>query len=82
MADKIICIGECMKSRIVKKGIDEHKIDIVYNWADTSMLYPVLRDENPFIEKYNLKNYFTVMEQNLAHIQKALVCTPSLTPTP
>ena len=61
VADKVICIGECMKDRIIGKRIDENKIDIVYNWADTSVLHPVLKDENHFVAKYNLKNYFTVM---------------------
>ena len=61
MADRIICIGDYMKNRIISKGINENKITIVYNWADTSTLYSVLKDENPFIAKYNLKNYFTVM---------------------
>ena len=61
MSDKIICIGEYMKNRIVKKGINENKIDVIYNWADTSMLYPVLKNENPFIATHNLEKYFIVM---------------------
>ena len=61
MSDKIICIGEYMKNRIIGKGVNERKIDIVYNWADTSLLYPVLKDDNPFVSKYDLKKYFTVM---------------------
>ena len=61
MADKIVCIGEYMKNRIASKGIDESKITIIHNWADTKVLYPVSEDKNPFIEKYNLKKHFTIM---------------------
>ncbi len=61
MADNIVCIGEYMKNRILNKGINENKIVVVHNWANTSVLYPILKDQNEFIKKNNLKNCFTIM---------------------
>ena len=61
LADKVICLGESMKKLIVNKGIDESKISIIHDWADTRYLYPVSNEQNPFREKYKLSNYFTVM---------------------
>ena len=61
MADKIICIGEFMKIRIINKGIDENKITVIYNWADTQVLHPVLKNDNPFTTKHNLNGCFTIM---------------------
>ncbi len=60
-SDKVICLGEDMKKRIIERGIEPNKIDIVYDWADTSVLCPVQPSENTFISKYNLNNYFTIM---------------------
>ncbi len=61
LANRIVCIGEDMKKRIESKGINGNKIDIVHDWADTNELYPVPRDENPFVVKHDLKDKFVVM---------------------
>ncbi len=61
MADKIICLGDDMKRRIIDKGVDENKIDIVYDWADLNDLYPIDKNTNPFVLKHNLQDVFTVM---------------------
>ena len=60
-ADKIICLGEDMKRRIASKDIDENKIFVIHDWADTASIYPIPESENPFILEYCLQNYFTVM---------------------
>ena len=59
LADKIIVIGEDMKKRVEKKGIDGKKIEIVHNWADTDALFPI--SVTGFREKYKLENNFLVM---------------------
>ena len=60
-ADKITCLGEDMKKRIVEKSIDDNKIVVIHDWADTTKLYPVPLAENPFIKKHNLEGKFVVM---------------------
>lgn len=60
-ADKVVCLGESMKKNIIDKGIEKDKIDIVHYWADTTLLYPVDKEKNPFIRANNLRNKFIVM---------------------
>lgn len=45
-ADGIIALGECMKERLVRRGIDPDRIAIAENWADGSSIQPIesLRD--------------------------------------
>lgn len=61
LASKIICIGEDMKKKIVSKRINENKIVVIHDWADTVNLCPVGKEENPFRIKNNLDNYFVIM---------------------
>lgn len=77
-ADKIICLGDSMKKKIVDKGVNEDKIEVVHNWADTKILHPIKKAENSFIKKNNLSNKFIVMysgniglTQNLENVVKA-----------
>lgn len=60
-ASKIIVIGESMKKLLIKKGISEGKIIVIHNWADTRNVYPIEKNQNPFISQYGLTNSFTVM---------------------
>ena len=61
IADNILCLGEDMKKRIVDKGISSEKISVIHDWADTNKLYPIIRDKNPFVKKYDLKDKFIIM---------------------
>ena len=61
LAHKVICLGDDMKRKIVKKGISEEKIEIVYDWANLENLYPINKNSNPFVKSHNLQNSFTVM---------------------
>ena len=58
---KVICLGEDMKKTIIKKGVNENKIEVIHDWADTDMLCPVPPSKNPFRIKHNMQNYFTLM---------------------
>lgn len=61
MADLVIVLGEDMKKRVCGKGVKESKIEIVHDWADTSTIYPVKREENIFRNENDFDKYFTVM---------------------
>ena len=39
-ADGVIALGECMKRRLVARGIPEDKINVAENWADGSAIHP------------------------------------------
>lgn len=59
-AEKIIALGKDMKQVIVNKGIDEDKIEIVTNWADSTVNFEKKVEES-FYEKYNLKGKFNLL---------------------
>ncbi len=45
-ADSILALGECMRNRLIARGIDGGKIEIAENWADGSAIQPVPRPGN------------------------------------
>lgn len=59
-AERIITLGKDMKQIIVNKGIDEKKIKIVTNWADSTVNFEKEVD-NKFYESNNLGNKFNVL---------------------
>lgn len=61
MADRVISIGEDMKKVIISKKVNENKIVVIYNWADTSTLYPIPNSKNPYISKFKLPREFAIM---------------------
>jgi colanic acid biosynthesis glycosyl transferase WcaI len=42
-ADGIVALGECMKDRLVRRGIPAGKISVADNWANGQDIYPVRR---------------------------------------
>src|ERR1017187_1317040 len=40
-ADGIIALGECMRARLIGRGIPESRIQIAENWADGREIYPL-----------------------------------------
>lgn len=60
-SDKVLCLGEDMKNEIKGKGVDEKKIIVIHDWADTDDLYPINEDENLFLIKNSLKDKFIIM---------------------
>lgn len=59
-AEKIIALGKDMKRVIADKGVDEEKIEIVTNWADSRVNYEKKVDKN-FYKKYRLENKFNIL---------------------
>lgn len=39
LADKLIVISPGYKTRLVERGFEEHKIEVVYNWSDSEETY-------------------------------------------
>lgn len=46
-ADGVIALGECMKQRLIARGIPAERILIVENWASSTMIEPMPRPGNP-----------------------------------
>ena len=59
-AERIIALGKDMKRVIADKGVDEEKIEIVTNWADSRVNYEKEVDKN-FYKKYRLENKFNIL---------------------
>lgn len=57
-ADHIIVISEDFRKNLLKKGVPDKKITVVSNWVNTDHIYPVLREDNKLIQKYNLNPEF------------------------
>jgi len=52
-ADGIIVLGEDMKSRLVARGIPEHKILVAENWADGNEIVPSPFTDGPLVVHYS-----------------------------
>ena len=46
-ADGIIALGECMKARLVARGIPAGRIAIAENWANSTLIQPLARPGDP-----------------------------------
>lgn len=46
-SDGIIALGECMKDRLVRRGISPDKIAVADNWADGAAVQPMERPGSP-----------------------------------
>ena len=69
-ADKIICISDDMKDFIAGKGVDENKIEVIYNWGYSDETVNILWEENRFVQKYGLdKDFYAVYAGNIGKMQ-------------
>ena len=46
-ADGIIVLGECMRDRLVSRGVASNKIFVAEHWADSTSITPMARPGNP-----------------------------------
>ncbi|MDX8411850.1 MAG: glycosyltransferase family 4 protein [Mariprofundaceae bacterium] len=72
--DAVICIGQCMKHRMIERGIEEKCVHVIPNWADVKMIRP--SQENFFSEKHGLNGQQIVMysgNMGLAHPFEAVL---------
>jgi glycosyltransferase involved in cell wall biosynthesis len=59
-ADRIVVLGEDMRERVARRGIDPKKIVIVPNWIDTRHVRPLAND-SPLRQTWQLDGEFVVM---------------------
>jgi colanic acid biosynthesis glycosyl transferase WcaI len=68
-ADRIVAIGETMRTRLVAKGGRADRITVIPNWVDTSAISPAVRD-NAWAREHGLDRGFVVMHSgNVGHAQ-------------
>ena len=69
-ADRIICISDDMKDFIVSKGIEEEKIEVIYNWGYSDETVNIPWEENQFVKKYDIKkDFYAVYAGNIGKMQ-------------
>ena len=50
----IVTISEEFKKMHLNRGINDEKVDVVYNWIDTNQVYPVEKCDNPLYERLGI----------------------------
>jgi colanic acid biosynthesis glycosyl transferase WcaI len=60
---RIIVLGECMRDRIAAKvgPVTSHRIDVIHNWADGSVIKPLEASKNSFVAQNGYQDRFLVM---------------------
>jgi len=69
--DKIVTPSCDFKRQLINKGIPENKIEVLYNWTDENVVYPVPIDKNILVERYGLSTnaFYITYCGNLGHSQ-------------
>lgn len=70
-ADQIICISDDMKQFLVAKGLEEKKIDVIYNWGYNDELVNIPWEGNEFVKKYSLdpSKFYAIYAGNIGKMQ-------------
>jgi glycosyltransferase involved in cell wall biosynthesis len=70
-ADKIVVISEDFKNILIKRGVDENKIEVIYNWVDQNAVIPMQRKDNVLFDKYNLdkSKFYVCYSGNIGYSQ-------------
>lgn len=70
-ADKIIVISDDFKQNILKKGVPEKKIEVIYNWVDEDEIIPIDKASNPLYDEFKISrdNFNIVYAGNLGNAQ-------------
>ncbi len=70
-ASHIIVISESMKTELIKKGVNEEKISVIYNWIDTEKTVPVKREDNTLFDEFGLQRdkFYITYAGNLGNSQ-------------
>ena len=71
--EKIIVITETMKENLLKKGVENQKIEVVNNWIDMEKTIPVNREENKLFDEFGIdrSKYIVLYAGNFGEAQGA-----------
>jgi len=59
-SQRAVALSNGMKAKLVEKGIDESKIVVIENWADSKEIQPIEGIENSFAVKHEVSGKFVV----------------------
>lgn len=59
--DAIICIGRCMRERLLVRGVSASLISVIPNWTNTNQVHPLSTEQNSFYDDHELPVFPLVM---------------------
>ena len=67
-----ITLSDEMKRTLIARGIDQEKITVIPNWADTQMIQPIPRESNRLFDELNLprEGFYAVYAGTLGFLQE------------
>ncbi|NLI55153.1 MAG: glycosyltransferase family 4 protein [Clostridiales bacterium] len=67
-----ITLSEEMKRTLVARGVEQRKIAVISNWADTESIHPIPREENPLFDELDLPRdgFYAVYAGTLGILQE------------
>lgn len=78
-ANRVVAIGETMRTRLVAKGVDPRRIVVIRNWVDANELTPHPKD-NAWAREHGLSEKFVIMHSgNVGYAQNLDVLVRSAT---
>ena len=75
-----ITLSDEMKRTLVARGVQEEKIAVIPNWADTNAIQPILREENAMFDECNLprEGFYAVYAGTLGFLQEPVITSYSI----
>lgn len=69
--DHIITISMDFKKLLIKRGVPESKVSMIYNWIDENEVTPVERESNILLDRYSLEKdkYYITYCGNIGYSQ-------------
>lgn len=74
-ATRVVALSAGMAERLAAKGVEQDRIVVIPNWADTEWLRPSGR-ANSFVEEHRLQGRFVVLYSGNVGLSQGLECLP------
>jgi glycosyltransferase involved in cell wall biosynthesis len=59
-ADRVVVLGRCMRDRVLAKGVDPAKVEMINVWADPEEVHDVPRHSNQYRSEWNIGDRFVL----------------------
>jgi glycosyltransferase involved in cell wall biosynthesis len=59
--DAVVALGERMADLLVRAGVSSSSVAVIHNWADTTAIVPVAREQNSFRVEQGIRDEFLVL---------------------
>lgn len=70
-SDRVVVISEDLKKTLIKNGIPEEKIRVIYNWGYSDEITSIPWESNRFVKKYKIdpSRFYPVYAGNIGRLQ-------------